>query len=156
MTNDPSDGNVPYSLNELYFYLTDTCNLYCRHCWIEPRYCPEEKTISAVDRELFTAILDQAEPLGTKGVKLTGGEPLLHPQIDELLDIIRQRRLRLTVETNGTLCTSNLAERIAACERAFAPSVWMRPRRKSTTGSEARRGVSQRPSPALAIWSRPG
>ena len=120
MTNDLSDGNVPYSLNELYFYLTDTCNLYCRHCWIEPRYCPEEKTISAVDRELFTAILDQAEPLGTKGVKLTGGEPLLHPQIDELLDIIRQRRLRLTVETNGTLCTSNLAERIAACERAFA------------------------------------
>lgn len=120
MKNDPSDGTVPYSLNELYFYLTDTCNLCCRHCWIEPRYCPDEKTISAVDREMFAAILDQAEPLGTKGVKLTGGEPLLHPQINELLDIIRQRRFRLTVETNGTLCTPSLAERIAACERAFA------------------------------------
>ncbi len=120
MTNDPSDETVPYSLNELYFYLTDTCNLSCRHCWIEPHHSEEEKAISAIDRELFTSILEQAEPLGTKGVKLTGGEPLLHPQIDQLLDIIRQKRLRLTVETNGTLCTPDLAERIAACERAFA------------------------------------
>ena len=120
MTNDPSDETAPYSLNELYFYLTDTCNLACRHCWIEPRYCSDNKAISAIDRSLFISILSQAESLGTKGVKLTGGEPLLHPQINELLDIIRQKCLRLTVETNGTLCTPNLAERIAACERAFA------------------------------------
>ena len=120
MINDPLEETVPYLLNELYFYLTDACNLACRHCWLEPQYCPEEKAISVIDHSLFTAILDQAEPLGMKGVKLTGGEPLLHPQIDQLLDIIRQKRLRLTVETNGTLCTPNLAERIAACERAFA------------------------------------
>ncbi|MCL5807646.1 MAG: 4Fe-4S cluster-binding domain-containing protein, partial [Deltaproteobacteria bacterium] len=82
MTNDPLEETVPYLLNELYFYLTDACNLACRHCWLEPRYCPEEKAISVIDPALFTAILDQAEPLGMKGVKLTGGEPLLHPQID--------------------------------------------------------------------------
>jgi len=120
MSSHPSDESFTYPLNELYFYLTDTCNLRCRHCWIEPRYLSEDKSISAIDRELFTSILDQAEPLGTKGVKLTGGEPLLHPQINELLDIVRQRRLRLSVETNGTLCTPELAERIAACEHAFA------------------------------------
>ncbi len=115
-----STCNLRYRLNELYFYLTDTCNLRCRHCWIEPRYQPEERAVSAIDRELFISILDQAEPLGAKGVKLTGGEPLLHPQIGELLDIVRQRRLRLTVETNGTLCTPEIAEKIAACEHAFA------------------------------------
>ncbi len=115
-----SSCNLRYHLNELYFYLTDTCNLRCRHCWIEPRYQPEDSAVSAIDRELFISILDQAEPLGTKGVKLTGGEPLLHPQISELLGIVRQRRLRLTVETNGTLCTPELAGQIAACEHAFA------------------------------------
>ncbi|MHB9098826.1 MAG: SynChlorMet cassette radical SAM/SPASM protein ScmF [Syntrophales bacterium] len=120
MINDPSSEIVPYSLNQLYFYLTDACNLACRHCWIEPRNLHEGRAISAISRDLFISILDQAEPLGTKGVKLTGGEPLLHPHINDLLDTIRQRRLRLTVETNGTLCSRELAQRIAACENAFA------------------------------------
>jgi SynChlorMet cassette radical SAM/SPASM protein ScmF len=120
MTNEPSDEAIPYPLNELYFYLTAACNLACRHCWIEPSCLQEGKTTSAISGDLFAAILDQAEPLGTKGVKLTGGEPLLHPNIGDLLDMIRQRRLRLTVETNGTLCSRELAERIAACENAFA------------------------------------
>jgi SynChlorMet cassette radical SAM/SPASM protein ScmF len=122
MTSEPPGETLPYPLRELYFYLTDACNLSCRHCWIEP--CRpaggSSGTASTIGTDLFTAILDQAEPLGTKGVKLTGGEPLLHPRIDELLEIIRRRRLRLTVETNGTLCSRELAERIAACENAFA------------------------------------
>jgi SynChlorMet cassette radical SAM/SPASM protein ScmF len=120
MTSHKSDESFPHRLNELYFYLTDTCNLRCRHCWIEPRHLFEDSVISVIDRELFISILDQAEPLGIKGVKLTGGEPLLHPQISELLDIVRQRHLHLTVETNGTFCTPKLAEEIAACEHAFA------------------------------------
>lgn len=120
MTTESSENTIPYLLNELYFYLTDACNLACRHCWIEPHYSTEDKVTLAIDPGLFTAILGQAESLGTKSVKLTGGEPLLHPQIDQLLDVIRQKRLHLTVETNGTLCTPNLAERIAACECAFA------------------------------------
>ncbi|MBI4594948.1 MAG: SynChlorMet cassette radical SAM/SPASM protein ScmF [Candidatus Tectomicrobia bacterium] len=120
MTSHQSDQSFTYPLNELYFYLTDTCNLRCRHCWIEPRYLSKDQSISAIDKELFISILDQAEPLGTKGVKLTGGEPLLHPQINELLDIVRQRHLHLSVETNGILCTPELAEKIAACEHSFA------------------------------------
>jgi len=119
MGNDLSDETIQYPLNELYFYLTDTCNLSCRHCWIEPSYSNGAKAISVMDRELFTTILDQAEPLGMKAVKLTGGEPLLHPLIDQFLDIIRQKQLRLTIETNGTLCTASLTKKIATCENAF-------------------------------------
>jgi SynChlorMet cassette radical SAM/SPASM protein ScmF len=119
MTTPPSDQSLSYPLNDLYFYLTDTCNLRCRHCWIEPHHPSKDKPIPVIERDLFVSILDQAEPLGTRGVKLTGGEPLLHPQIDDFLDIIRQRHLCLTVETNGTLCTAPLAKRIAACEGAF-------------------------------------
>ncbi len=120
MTSREPEAPFSYPLYELYFYLTDTCNLRCRHCWIEPRYLSAGNARSAVDRGLFTSILDQAEPLGTEAVKLTGGEPLLHPQINELLSIIRERRLRLSIETNGTTCAPELAERIAACENAFA------------------------------------
>ena len=119
MTDDPVDEIIRYPLRQLYFYLTDACNLSCRHCWIEPSRPRAGSGPTALDPDLFAAILDQAEALGTKGVKLTGGEPLLHPRIDELLAAIRRRRLSLTVETNGTLCSGALVEKMAACENAF-------------------------------------
>ncbi len=77
----------------------------CRHCWIAPKYQTEGNSYPALDLDLFKAIIEQAKPLGLTGVKLTGGEPLLHPQIKEILEHIRAENLDLTVETNGVLCT---------------------------------------------------
>ncbi|MCE5283456.1 MAG: SynChlorMet cassette radical SAM/SPASM protein ScmF [Deltaproteobacteria bacterium] len=120
MTRNLPKEPLSFPLGELYFYLTDACNLRCRHCWIEPHYLSSDQAVPALDRDLFVSILDEAGPLGTTAVKLTGGEPLLHPGIGELLSIIGNRRLRLSVETNGTLCTPELAAAIAACEQPFA------------------------------------
>ena len=110
---------VSWPLNQLYFYLTDTCNLRCRHCWIEPRYEGTGKASGGIDACLFESILDQAKPLGLRGVKLTGGEPLLHPRIDRLIDAIKVREIRLSIETNGTLCTTALSDRLAGCPDVF-------------------------------------
>lgn len=101
-----------YPLWNLYFYLTEGCNLKCRHCWIAPKYQAPTKPVPAIDLGLFNDILDQAKPLGLTTVKLTGGEPLLHPQIFELLEIVKAKDLRLIMETNGVLCTPELAARI--------------------------------------------
>jgi SynChlorMet cassette radical SAM/SPASM protein ScmF len=117
-------ARMEYPLNQLYFYLTTGCNLRCRHCWIAPRYQAADASdakakYAALDVGLFRSIVGQARPLGLSGVKLTGGEPLLHPQIEEILAFVRAEELSLTVETNGVLCTPALAERIAACKAAF-------------------------------------
>lgn len=111
---DEIENKAPtvYPLNQIYFYLTGSCNLRCRHCWIEPRYASESSKPEGIDPGVFENILDQALPLGLNGVKLTGGEPLLHPRIDLLLDHIRRKNLHLTMETNGTLCHPELAERL--------------------------------------------
>jgi SynChlorMet cassette radical SAM/SPASM protein ScmF len=111
--------NRTYPLNQIYFYLTEGCNLRCRHCWIAPKYESEGNSYPALDLDLFKAIIEQAKPLGLTGVKLTGGEPLLHPQINEILEYIRTEDLDLTVETNGVLCTPELAGKIAACKNPF-------------------------------------
>jgi SynChlorMet cassette radical SAM/SPASM protein ScmF len=108
-----------YPLNQIYFYLTEGCNLRCRHCWIAPVYQTSEKSYPTLDIELFRSIIAQGKALGLGGVKLTGGEPLLHPHFSELLDIIRQENLRVTVETNGVLCTEEVAQEIARCKRSF-------------------------------------
>jgi len=108
-----------YPLNCVYFYLTEGCNLCCRHCWIQPKFQNGERVYPSLEVGLFKSIIAQAKPLGLSSVKLTGGEPLLHPQIAELLDHIKIEGLRLTIETNGVLCTPGLARQIVSCVNPF-------------------------------------
>jgi SynChlorMet cassette radical SAM/SPASM protein ScmF len=110
---------LTYPLNQIYFYLTEGCNLRCRHCWVAPKYQSEENPYPALDLDLFKSIIEQAIPLGLTGIKLTGGEPLLHPHINEILECIQTEDLCLTVETNGVLCTPELAENMVACKDPF-------------------------------------
>jgi SynChlorMet cassette radical SAM/SPASM protein ScmF len=111
--------NHKYPLNQIYFYLTEGCNLRCRHCWIAPKYQSAGNSYPALDVNLFKSIIEQAKPLGLTGVKLTGGEPLLHPDVKEILEHIQTEDLRLVVETNGVLCTLELAKKMAACKDPF-------------------------------------
>jgi SynChlorMet cassette radical SAM/SPASM protein ScmF len=115
---DKLEGRT-YPLNQIYFYLTEGCNLRCRHCWIAPKYQSENDSYAALDLGLFKSIVEQAKPLGLTGVKLTGGEPLLHPQINKILEYVRNEDLKVTFETNGVLCTPELAASIAACNDPF-------------------------------------
>jgi len=108
-----------FPLHTLYFYLTEGCNLACRHCWMTPKFDADATRQPVLPVELFEAILAEAKLLGLTGVKLTGGEPLLHPQIARLLDIVRREELTLTIETNGVLCTPALAAAIARARQPF-------------------------------------
>jgi SynChlorMet cassette radical SAM/SPASM protein ScmF len=108
-------------LNEIYFYLTEGCNLRCRHCWImtEAASTSTQTSKALLDVNLFESILEQARPLGLSSVKLTGGEPFLHPEIRRFLEIIKDARLKLVVETNAVLLTAELAELAASCDQTF-------------------------------------
>lgn len=117
--NPVEEEKNKYSLNQIYFYLTEGCNLRCSHCWIQPKYQTENRSYPALPLGLFRSIIEQARPLGLSAVKLTGGEPLLHPQIDEILELIQLKELNLIVETNGVLCTPELARKIAAGRNPF-------------------------------------
>ena len=108
-----------FPLNQIYFYLTEGCNLRCRHCWIAPKHQAEGKAATALAYDLFRHIVDQAKPLGLSGVKLTGGEPLIHPRIKEILDYLRGQDLTVTIESNGIACTTELAAKIRACKKSF-------------------------------------
>jgi SynChlorMet cassette radical SAM/SPASM protein ScmF len=68
---------------------------------------------------LFCHIVGQAKPLGLKGVKLTGGEPLLHPDISPILKYLRSEELGVTIETNGVLCSPEIVNEIAKFKNPF-------------------------------------
>ena len=111
------DGS--WSLNQIYFYLTAGCNLACRHCWLAPGFDEDGTAYPTLPVDLFESSIHEAKPLGLSGVKLTGGEPLLHPQITKILEIVRREGLRLTIETNGVLCTPAMAKEIAKTPNSF-------------------------------------
>jgi len=113
-----TQDDVP-ALNQLYFYLTQGCNLACRHCWLSPKYDAKGDRYPTLPTRLFETAIREAVPLGLSGVKLTGGEPLLHPEFTELLEIVRRNGLRLTIETNGVLCTPAMAAEMARSADRF-------------------------------------
>jgi len=114
-----SENNAVPVLERLYFYLTEGCNLACRHCWLAPRFDRDGTRYPTLPVELFESAIREANPLGLKAVKLTGGEPLLHPQFVRLLEIVRREELDLTIETNGLLCTPAIAAEIAKSPNRF-------------------------------------
>ncbi|MCX6689170.1 MAG: radical SAM protein [Methanoregula sp.] len=93
-----------------YLYLSASCNLRCRHCWITPEFSGGKplpgKTIDPVAlRDAVT----EAKTLGLSSAKLTGGEPMLHPQFKEVVEMLTAEGLSMNMETNGTLMTHEMA-----------------------------------------------
>jgi SynChlorMet cassette radical SAM/SPASM protein ScmF len=97
-----------YALRSLYIYLTDSCNLNCRHCWIKPSQSDSAPENNISPRSIEKAI-KEALPLGLSRVKLTGGEPLLRKDALEIIEIVGKAGLILDIETNGTLITAETA-----------------------------------------------
>jgi len=85
------------------------CNLACE-------YCNEfDKTSNPVPLETMFQRVDHLADLGTTIITISGGEPLLHPQLDDIIAHIRQRGIIAGMITNGYLLT---AERIQRLNRA--------------------------------------
>jgi SynChlorMet cassette radical SAM/SPASM protein ScmF len=105
---DLPEGVPP--LRAFYLYMSNSCNLACRHCWITPRFVngkPDPGDV--IDVEALLDAVQEAKPMGLNSAKLTGGEPLLHPCFIEIVDMLSAEGLSMNMETNGTLLTAELA-----------------------------------------------
>jgi radical SAM protein with 4Fe4S-binding SPASM domain len=88
------------------FELTYACNLRCVHCY--------NPTHRALPGELSTgevrSILDQMADLGVLRIAFSGGEPLVRPDIGDILEHARRRGFLIQVLTNATRMTLPFAE----------------------------------------------
>lgn len=91
--------------------MTRRCNLKCLHCYTdsENRCYPGELTMEEAVR-----MLDDLATFKIPALLLSGGEPLMHPDFFGIAQYAKMRGLRLTLSTNGTLITQDIAKRIAA------------------------------------------
>ena len=108
-TLDLPEGVPP--LRAFYLYLSASCNLRCRHCWITPVYSAGKPLPGkTIDPSALRDTVTEAKTLGLSSAKLTGGEPMLHPQFKEVVEILTAEGLSMNMETNGTLMTREMAQ----------------------------------------------
>ena len=79
--------------------VTQRCNLHCMHCYASStdRDYPGELTTQE-----GCALLDDLAAFGVPVVMFSGGEPLLRPDLFELMRHARDRGMRAVLSTNGT------------------------------------------------------
>lgn len=82
---------------KVYLEITNKCNLSCD-------FCPKTKRAPAfMSGETFSIILDQIKPFTSYLYLHVKGEPLLHPELDNFLDIAHEKGFQVNITTNGTL-----------------------------------------------------
>lgn len=82
---------------------TSKCNLHCDGCYRENRL-HSHKSLSVIKHELD--IFEKNRK--TDGVSIAGGEPLLHPNILEIVSMVRKKGWKPIINTNGEPLTMEL------------------------------------------------
>src|SRR5665811_2286844 len=82
------------------------CNLSCAYC---NEYDDHSKPVPL---EVMCRRLDRLAALGTAIVTISGGEPLLHPDLDPILARIRHHGMIAGMITNGYLLTAERIQRL--------------------------------------------
>lgn len=84
-----------------------------RRCNLSCAYCNEyDKVSEPVPTSEMLHRVDLLARLGTQIITISGGEPLLHPDLDEIIRAIRSHGTIATIITNGYLLTPERIERL--------------------------------------------
>ncbi|MBI5532997.1 MAG: radical SAM protein [Deltaproteobacteria bacterium] len=90
---------APVSLG---YELTHRCNLDCKYC---DRHTPLPDEMEHDD--IFSALAGMLR-IGMRSLSLDGGEPLLHPDVAEIVEWLVNRRIEVRMNSNGLLVPTRL------------------------------------------------
>ena len=95
------------SIEYLRISVTDRCNFRCVYCMpLEGlEWLPKSDILSY---EEITAVVRQLAPLGLRRLRITGGEPLLHKEIVQIVEGIIARKKFVYLCTNALLLKKKL------------------------------------------------
>jgi len=86
--------------------ITDRCDLRCAHCFVSAT--PDGADMSVSMLEAAISRLQQAR---VTNITVTGGEPLVHPDLSRILELLVDGGFEVTVCTNGVTLADDLIER---------------------------------------------
>ncbi|MEA1867154.1 MAG: PqqD family peptide modification chaperone [Thermodesulfobacteriota bacterium] len=97
------------TLNLIFFHLTSRCNLSCPHCYTSRSQDDVNKDLPG---SLVFRMIDELANRGGNSITLSGGEPLLHPEIRNILKYAGSK-VEIRLLTNGTLINRAWADFLA-------------------------------------------
>ncbi len=90
-------------IRSLFLHITDVCNLRCAHCYYPTR------TGQKLGADEIERMADQLLPEGLEQVAISGGEPLTHPELPDIIRRLKGLGLKLSVLTNATRIDAEFA-----------------------------------------------
>src|SRR5210317_815031 len=81
------------------------CNLRCVHCY---SHSHDKDYSGELSTEEGLALVNDLADFGVPVILFSGGEPLMRPDIYELIKHARDKGLRAVISTNGTLITADV------------------------------------------------
>ena len=100
--------------------VTNMCNNDCIGCWCRSpllldKLMPEYEQKFTLPFEKVKSLLYELHNLGTKEIYLAGGgEPFMHPQILDIIKLIKELNFVLYINTNFTLITPEIVDLMVA------------------------------------------
>lgn len=88
--------------------ITSACNLRCKHC-LSDSGKPHPKELNT---EKAKRLIDTLEKMKVFNIDFSGGEPLIRPDIFELLEYASQKKMCISLLTNGSLITKEIIDRL--------------------------------------------
>lgn len=89
--------------------VTRSCNLACKHCRAEAHPQPYAGELSNAEAK---ALIDTFPEVGSPIIIFTGGDPMMRPDVYELMRYATDKGLRCVMSPNGTLITPETAAMI--------------------------------------------
>lgn len=74
------------------------CNLNCSYC--DTRYSCEGQNGTEMS---VSEVIEKVKEAGVERITLTGGEPLIHKNVEELVDELVNEGFEVNIETNGSI-----------------------------------------------------
>lgn len=99
---------IEYRLSLISWNLTSACNLHCPHCYLSAGHHQREEL---TNKECLH-IIDEMAALGTEMLILSGGEPLLRPDIFDLASYASENGPLVVMGSNDTLIDQKVASRL--------------------------------------------
>lgn len=94
-----------YRLSRLHIEVSGLCNEHCVHC-----YFPDQYGRSIMTKELFLDVLEQCRACNVLNITISGGEPMINPNLQFFISECRKNNLSINVLSNLTLLTESLLQ----------------------------------------------
>lgn len=95
------------NLEMVWLEITQSCNCKCLHCYQGETHITNNNALSL---DNWKEIIIQIKALNVKRVVVIGGEPCVHPYINEIIKFLADNQINTTLFTNATIISDELED----------------------------------------------